>query len=124
MNLIYFAAFALILILIVQVFRYLMRRWTGYDVRPDMDSFYGILTRTDWAQRGFAEKQAQAEAEASRKSRKAKEKAYYEATSHDVDESDLLTDDDFSHLEAGYDGETEVIPLGELLEDQQRRSQS
>ncbi len=122
MNLIYLIAFTLILLGLLYIFRSFMRRWTGYDPGMDVDNFYGLITRTDWAKRGYAEKLAQAEAEASRKSRKAKVKGYYEAAAAE-DTDDMLTDADFSHLEAGYDGETEVIPMSELLDQDRQRPQ-
>lgn len=128
MNLIYFVAFALILLLIGQLFRLMVRRWTGYDVRADVDEFngFGMRVGTDWARRGLAEKREQAEADLARKTRKGKEKAYYETTSYGMEDADMLTDQDYdlSRLETGYDGSTEIIPIGELLEDQQRRNQS
>jgi hypothetical protein len=78
------------------------------------------VTRTEWARRGYAEKQAEAEAQAARKTRKSKIKGYYEAAAAE-DTPDMLTDEDFSHLEAGYSGETEVIPISELLDSEEQR---
>lgn len=120
MNLVLLVIFTLVLLGLLYGFRYLMRRWTGYDPAVDVDNFHGMITRTDWAQRGYAEKLAEAEAAASRKSRKAKEKGYYEQPQSQDGES-LLTDADFSHLEAGYDGDTEAIPMSDLLDPEKQR---
>lgn len=124
MNLIYFIAFAAILVGILYGFNALMRRWTGYDARIDPDEYVVFGRRTDWGERGLAEKRAAADAEEARKTRKAKIQGYYEEANINTDE-DILIDADFPHLETGYSGETEtVVSVAALLdaEEQEQRS--